>query len=77
MLEIEEKLYPNVPLKLEIDLPDDKPAIFAEAEVIWVEEVKEHYENGKRHFNVGTKFLNLAPPDQERIFSYIKAKVDK
>lgn len=74
MLEIEEKLYPNIPLKLEITIPDDRQPIFTEAEVIWVEELKDPNQNEKRRFDIGVKFLNLSITDHDRLLNFIETE---
>lgn len=77
LLQLCEKLYPSTLLLLDIFLPDDKIPVIAKGEVVWVKELPDLDESGRRTFDAGIKFTSINPKDKERLDKQINYLIER
>ena len=77
LMELYEKLYPSTLLLLDIFLPDHENPVMAKGEVVWVKELQDPDEAGRRMFDAGIRFLSMAPHDKERLDQQLRILINR
>lgn len=77
LLEMNEKLLPQVMLLMDIFLSNAERPVTAAGEVVWVKELPHNDEAGRRLFDTGIKFTSMKPKDKERLEKHLKEECNK
>ncbi len=72
LMQLNEKLSAPTLLFLEIFLPNKERPVMAEGEVVWVKEILQMDERGRRIFDTGVKFVSVDSKDKEKLDNHIK-----
>ena len=74
-MQLNEKLSASTPLALNILLPNSNKPVSLKGKVVWVSEINQQDESGRRVFNTGIEFVMLNPKDRERPDKHIKGLI--
>ncbi|MBL7069728.1 MAG: PilZ domain-containing protein [Candidatus Omnitrophica bacterium] len=72
LIQLNEKVLPATQLLLDIILPEDRKPVTARGEVVWINDLPETDETGRRLFDAGIKFTSMSPSDKERLNKHIE-----
>lgn len=75
LMQLYEKLNPSTLIAIDIFLPNEPHPISAKGEVVWVKELSDLDNVGRRIFNAGIKFVSMNPRDKETLDRSIKGLV--
>jgi len=78
-LTLNEKLFPETTLRLQLNIPENPRPIFTQGKIIWVREMLGKFSGQKdqRDFATGIKFTQLTPKDEAILRGFIQQKIKK
>jgi len=71
LMQVEEKFTTPTLLILDIVLPNGEKPIAGKGEAVWVKELSDMDQRGKRLFDAGIKFTSMSSGDKERLNKHI------
>lgn len=72
LIQVSEKLNKSIFLFIDIYLPNEPKSISAKGEVVWVKELTDLDEAGRRVFDTGIRFVFMHPKDSLKLNKHIK-----
>ena len=74
---IEQRLRKSSKLDLKIEIPDGRNPIRALTEVVWIKAGNFRRGSGMNYFDVGTRFIEIAPFDRNRIHKFVYEQIHR
>lgn len=78
-LALDEKLFPETTLSLQLNIPEVPRPIFAQGKIVWVKEISQKFigEGKQRLFATGIQFTQVDKKDEVVLDNFIKQSIQK